>query len=53
MTEPLIDVQAPLTSLSAALLVLPATLALIVLRAFLLWRLDRRSDDDWQSRRAA
>ena len=49
-----IDVQALLTSLSAALLVLPATLAIIVLRALLLWRLDRRADvDGWQSRRAA
>lgn len=58
------DLPALLSSLSATLLVIPAVLALIALRAFLLWRLDERASEfreqcrsvdvhAWHDRRAA
>jgi hypothetical protein len=43
--NPLFDFAALLDSLSAALLVFPAVLSLIVLRAFLQHRLDRREEE--------
>ncbi len=61
---PFLDVTGFVSSLSWALFVIPAVLGLLVLRAVLIWRADRREEqfaercrsidvDKWRPRKAA